>query len=1221
METEKVLSIEKLSAANWYNWKFKMEIILKENDLFDIVTGKGGEGNNAKQRQEYQKKLDKAYRTIVLSVSDQYLGLLREAGNAIKAWKSLCDNFERGCLTNQRTLWRRFVNLKYNIKDDMQTHVNKLIELRYQLEGVGHKINTMMMIMVLLDSLPKDYENLVIALETQKELVDFDFVCNRVLEEFGRRKSQVTNDNEDDQLAFNANEKGKEVKFNGKCNYCHKFGHMAKNCFKKKAQMEKDKKYEIKEDTNKNKCNIVESEYEALMVHENETNCDWVVDSGATNHMCFRFDWFINYKQLEGKKVTIANGSQVEVIGEGDVLFCDKDTGKRLMVNGVLHIPTLTQNLLSVSKMTMKGLKVIFTIHDVKVFRNNIVILKARNENGIFKIKSFEQYLCCKTGLNDDVLIWHKRLGHISKTGMIEMVKQNLLPVTGSVEFNCESCILGKQTREPFASSETKSESILDLVHTDVCGPLPVESLNGNKYFITFLDDYSHFTFIYFMKKRDEVSGFITKFITFVTNQTGRKLKIIRSDGAKENLTGEIRNLFQEKGIKHQKTCPYTPQQNGKAERLNRTLLEITRSMLIEANLNDEFWAEAMNTAVYLLNRRPSSSINNKIPFELWYNKKLELKNLKVFGCICYVLTPKLQRNKLAPRSSERIFIGYDDDYKGYKVIDLETHRIYMSRDVVFNEEKFPVQEKHDEINSAFMSNEIPRSFFEAMRRNDSQEWIKACNDEMKSLRDKGTWILVSRTPGMKLIRCKWVFTIKTKGNGEIDRYKARLVAKGFTQHEGIDYHETFAPVTKLTSIRLIFKLAMIEKMQIRQIDIKTAFLNGKIEEDLFMMQPEGFDDQSGRVCKLLKGIYGLKQASNAWNSEINGFILETGFKRCISDSCIYSYNEDDIKCFIVLYVDDLIILSTSSDFIGKFIAHISSRYETKVMDKFEYFLGINIVHDQVNHSIQMNQSKYINEILEKFEMNDCKTVSTPIDPNVKLCKEADQLDNILKSKYQQIVGSIHYLVTCSRPDLAIVTCILSQFLSSPSNSHYTIAKRVLRYLKGTSKFGIILESNKTQHLVLESYVDADWGGNFEDKRSATGYLFYLNSNLISWNTKKQQTIALSTTEAEYMAETEAVKEVIWLKSLMNELGYEVETPIDINCDNQGSIKLAKNPVFHSRTKHIDIRHHFIRDQIENGLVRLKYVQSSANKADIMTKPLASPKFHEFLGLLLHEMK
>ena len=851
----KELKVEKLTSKNWSNWKFKMELIFKEQKLIHIVQGKEIESQyeGDEEKSIFRDRSDKAFRILALSVSDQFLGIIKKAKCPSEAWKFLCENFERNCLANQMVLWKKLINLKYDGKDEMQVHINNLIELKNRLEAVGSSINNIILVHILLASLPKEYENLIIALETQKVNVDFEFTCCRIIEEYERRKSTDENSNN---IALNV-EKSKK-KFIGKCNFCDKIGHKAKDCFKRKAHIEREKKK-----NNESKVNLVganiEANAEALLAykHENST-MSWLIDSGASNHMCNNRDYFQNFKASSDKEITIADGNKMKIIGEGDIIIKDEHTERTFKLVNVLFVPELKQNLLSVAMITSKGFSVLFTRDNVKICKSDKLHLIAHNDNGMFRITPKVMMAeCYTTNKTDDHIIWHKRLGHVGQSGMKELIKQGHLNMKINDNINCESCILGKQTRNTFSLSETKSNEILELIHSDVCGPLPVPSIGGNKYFITFLDDYSHYVFVYFMKQRHEVKLIIPKFVKYLSNQKNKNIKIFRSDGAQENLSKEICEFFEENGIKHERSCPYTPEQNGKAERLNRTLMEISRSMLIEAKLHETFWAESIHTAVHLLNMRPSRSIDNKIPFTIWNGKDADFSYLRVFGCICYVHIDKSQRNKFDPKSEKHIFVGYSDNHKGYRVYNLETNRIHVAINVTFNEQVFI---QNEQVNAALVVDEIPNSYSEAMKSPHKEKWKQAIDDELNSLIEKRTWKLIEKDKKMKLIDSKWIFNIKYSGNGEIERFKARLVAKGYTQLENVDYHETFSPVSKLTSIRTVLKIAMMEKMMIKQLDVKTAFLNGTIEEDIYMVQPEGYHDGTDRICKLRRSIYGLKQ-------------------------------------------------------------------------------------------------------------------------------------------------------------------------------------------------------------------------------------------------------------------------------------------------------------------------------------------------------------------------
>ena len=497
-------------------------------------------------------------------------------------------------------------------------------------------------------------------------------------------------------------------------------GRMSKDCRVKSPKNEKEKENGKKENDEKSKANIVQTEFEALMVnHISVPSNEWLVDSGATSHMCNNINLFMNLTKSQAKTVTTADGNKIKVHGEGDVFIKLYGIDKKVKLINCLFVPDLRHNLLSIAKVVEKRINVIFKNDSVCDYRDDNLIFSARKENGVFKIENHHEDQI-NTVLNDknEELIWHKRLGHIGQMGLKKLVDKKLLPIKSVHDIDCSSCLFGKQCRKSFSSSTSKSNDILDLVHTDVCGPMRTASIGGNYYFMTFLDDYSHFSFVYFLKRRNEVPNVLIKFVNFVTNQKGKSIKIIRSDSAQENVNRNVVEFMENKGIQHQKPCPYTPEQNGKAEWLNRTLLDITRTLLSGANLDNEFWAEALHASNYLLNLRPSSSIDFKIPYEIWSGKQADYNHLKVFGCICFVHISRIFRDKLGRKSKEQIFVGYSDDHKGYKVYDRTKNKVFISRDIVFKENEFQMNE-NDQSNLVDDMSDCPTSYAEAMKRND----------------------------------------------------------------------------------------------------------------------------------------------------------------------------------------------------------------------------------------------------------------------------------------------------------------------------------------------------------------------------------------------------------------------------------------------------------------------------------------------------------------------
>lgn len=509
-----------------------------------------------------------------------------------------------------------------------------------------------------------------------------------------------------------------------------------------------------------------------------------------------------------------------------------------------------------------------------------------------------------------------------------------------------------------------------------------------------------------------------------------------------------------------------------------------------------------------------------------------------------------------------------------------------------------------------------PRSLSEALASNKADKWIQAMKEEYNSLLVNNTWTLVDVPNNKKIIPCKWVYKTKTNESGNITRYKARLVIKGFQQKKGIDYHEIYAPVVRYSSMRYVIGLAAKYNLKIHQMDAVSAFLQGDIEEDIYMSQPPHFEDDS-KVCKLNKSIYGLKQASRQWNKKLNSSLLEIGMSRSKVDPCIYYRitNEQDIL-FLTVYVDDILCFYNNEETAVMIKQKLHEKFHMKDLGEAKCCIGFRICQNSSKNEISLDQSLYIEKILTRFNMSDCKPVYTPCEPNLQLTKAKCEEEVEKNIPYHELIGCLLYLSQGTRPDIAYIVNQLSRFNNRPTSQHWIAAKRVLRYLKGTINHRMNFKKNN-QNII--GYCDADWATDTEDRRSCSGYLFIFQGAAISWCSKRQPTIALSSTEAEYMSLAAAIQEAIWLKQLEEDFWPALsDTPMLMYCDNQSAISISGNDIYHARSKHIDVRYHFVREKISNRQVSVRYKNTQDMVADALTKGLHRPKhqaFSEAMGL------
>ena len=834
----------------------------------------------------------------------------------------------------------------------------------------------------------------------------------------------------------------------------------------------------------------------------------------------------------------------------------------------------------------------------------------------------------------------------------------------------CGSCVSGKMKKKPFLHKTKRASDLLGIIHTDVCGPLRHVSRQGANYFITFTDDFSRYGYVYLLKHKHEVFETFKDFKNEVENQLGKTIKILRSDRGGEYLSQEFKDYLKACGIVQQITPPGTPQHNGVSERRNRTLLDMVRSMMNLTTLPISFWGYALDSAARILNMVPTKKVD-KTPHELWHGEVPNLSYLKVWGCEAYVKldTP----DKLAQRSIKCIFVGYPKETMGYYFYNPSENTVKVARYGEFFEKKLITQEDSgrmvelDEIQEEDASPsentsehqveaeslepqvdivpirrsvrtirapdklclnvesdehmlgdlDEPPNFKAALSGLESEKWLEAANVEMQSMKDNQVWHLVDLPPDAKTVGCKWIFKKKTDMDGNVHTYKARLVAKGYTQIYGIDYDETFSPVADIRAIRILIAIAAFYDYEIWQMDVKTAFLNGYLDEDVYMVQPEGFVDPKhpSKVCKLQRSIYGLKQASRSWNKRFDEEIKKFGFAQNPDEPCVYQKASGSNVTFLILYVDDILIMGNYIPMLQDVKSYLGKCFAMKDLGEATFILGIKIYRDRSRRLIGLSQSSYIDKILKRFKMENYKRGYVPmqerLDLSSKQCASTPaEVDRMRRVPYASAVGSIMYAVRCTRPDVAFAQNIVSRFQQNPGESHWTAVKSILKYLRATREMFLVYGGNPESELKVTGYCDAGFQTDRDDAKSQTGYIFILNGGAIDWKSKKQTTTAMSATESEYIAASEAAMEAVWIRKFIH--GLDVvptnKDPMEIYCDNSGAIIIANEPGVQKGARHYPRKYHYVREQIEIGEIKLLKVHTDDNLADPFTKALPKGK-------------
>lgn len=1119
------------------------------------------------------------------------------------------------------------------------------------------------------------------------------------------------------------------------CHYCKKYGHWQRDCRKKQRNEAAHLVQTHEEDGEEGPILMMaqvapnpsplhselasEHEHQHVFLNEvkatvelgntgkvEQTRGVWYLDTGASNHMTGNIAVFSNLDRGITGTVKFGDDSLVDIHGRGTIIF-SAQRGSHRVLSDVYYIPSLRSNIISLGQLDENGCQVLIEqgVLRVRDPGKDLLVKVKRSQNRLYKINlTIAQPISFLARTDDVAWRWHERYGHLGFEALRKLSRDDMvrgMPQLDHVDQLCDACLVGKQRRTPFPQeAKYRATGLLDLVHGDLCGPVTPATHGGRRYFLLLVDDLSRYLWLILLASKDEAAAAIKKFQAGVEVETGRKLRALRTDRGGEFTSVTFGDYCAEKGVQRQLTAPYSPQQNGVVERKNQSVMSMARCLLKAKAMPSTFWGEAVCTAVFILNRSPTKALQGKTPYEVWHGKKPAVHFMRTFGCIAHVKVTRPHAKKLDDRSIKMVFVGYEPGTKGYRVYNPENGRLYVTRDVIFDETKgwnwanysdnsipetytvgylesifsdggipkatefpvasndsahgeivqqTPVVEKQDAGRVKFASppshvpseigfddegaprryrmvadcmesakpielnpnelflvaSEEPNTYEEAQG---DVAWQAAMKEEMAAIAENGTWSLADLPAGHRPIGLKWVFKLKKDASGAVVRHKARLVAKGYVQRAGIDFEEAFAPVARLDSVRTLIAVAAHEGWVVHHLDVKSAFLNGDLVEEVYVTQPPGFvvAGHERQVLKLNKALYGLRQAPRAWNMKLDHTLGNLGFTRCTEEHGIYTRGEGRKRVLLGVYVDDLIITGADQSEVDAFKEEMKHLFKMSDLGRLSYYLGIEV--KQKDGRITLAQGAYAAKLLEKAGMSNCNIVHTPMENRLKLSKKTSS-PSVDSTYYRSIVGSLRYLVH-TRPDICFAVGYVSRFMENPTMEHLSAVKHILRYVAGTLHYGLCYIKGLGE-FKLYGYSDADMAGDVDDCKSTTGVLFCFGNKPVTWCSQKQTVVALSSCEAEYIAASSAVCQGLWLGSLLGSLYGKGASVATILIDNQSAIQLCKNPVFHGRSKHIKTRFHFIRESVEGGEVVVEKVHTNDQLADIFTKSLGRVRFLE----------
>lgn len=1349
----KLLQLEK---DNYVLWKWQFRNILKAKKLMKVL--EPGEVED----------VDKDAQALALlgsALSPNEMLKIINCQTFKDAWRTIEENFENKTTYEPQSLFVRLNSFKINSAVEVSQGISEIKGIVAQLKNLNEKVSDNNVIGAIISSLPSSFEVFTTIWRNSSDQ-SLDSLVSKLMAEASVQLSKESNETKALAAGTSSNKKGNKKGKNKKnfdknqCRYCKESGHWIKDCPNLKTPY--DPNHGKKKDDKHNGNDKPEEDTFDLacmtkVEHGTFSQDIWIADSGCTHHMSPYKHLFSSFTRSSSTKmIRLADENMsLNVEGQGSIVT------DKCQLKNVLYVPNLSQNLFSISAATRAGLTLIGSNEGLKFIYKNTTVFQADLQDKLYLIKlkprsPLDAYVKSAT-INE----WHARFNHVSpetiKSMMENKVVEGLQVIKESKE-KCQDCQLNKCTRTHHATRSTpKATKAGNVLHVDTSGKSNVVSLGGSQYLVLCKDEASSYRQVSFVTTKDEIPNKVKEFISRTMLETGQSVLKLVTDNGTEFLNNSLNSFLKDKGIIHDRSVAYTPEQNGFIEREMRTLKEMARTLLTKSKLDKKLWAEAINCSVYTLNRVINSGNSGKTPFELWHQVKPNVKNLRIFGEVAILKTQKSKvEGTWDETGSKAIFVGYTDRFNTYRF--LKDSKIVTSCDAVFlnkmkDNSEIEVQKRAQEVwisgdvlqdlNSVSINNSqddpsdvvmyqsndestygsprssspqllqveetvsqnpshqadpepprsnipqqvamnqpvgnngisqffgtnddlsftitqgqitdhfnlsdleyrrnannwinkktghfikkdfineikrkiqnqrsqgqaniskvcepesipIPANYSEAINSTHHQGWKNAMDDEMNSLiKNEVFEVVTNDSVTKKPVGSRWVFVVKYKKNGEIEKFKARVLAKGFSQVYGIDYTETYCSVVQIMTTRLILAYAAQEKLAIRQFDVKTAFLYGELREEIYMNAPDGFAEPN-TVWKLRRSLYGLKQSPRMWSEKFSSFMRDIGLEMSSYDNSVFF--KWDPLIIIIVYVDDGLIFARNDTDIIKILKQLKDKFEIRELEVNNY-RGLEVVVK--DDAILIHQASYVKKILNNFNMANSNSVTNPIG-NFEQTTEPLRQD----VPYRQAIGSLMYLADTSRPDISFAVNRLARKVANPTESDWKQVKHLLRYLSGTVNLGI--KYARKGSCAITSYSDSDYAGDTDTSKSTTGFVILFNNAVFHWKTQLQRHVTLSSTEAEVIALCSLSKELSWINRMSQELRIVQEEKVVIKCDNQSALRIAQSVKLSGRTRHLRAQNAYIYEQINAGELAIQHVKTDYNLADILTKNVNTKKF------------